>query len=753
MNDVAPTFQEPMYERSIEEESPAGVTIIRLTATDVDSSSISYSLGSRAKDYFTVRTEYESGTKKYVGIIQTGNKKLDREESPIKMFTVYASDGTLRGQTEVKINLTDVNDRSPRFPSDQVYIGYVQENMPSDTSVMYIQAVDDDDPFTGGNAKIKYDLKNSAGNKFSIDPDSGLIKTRVKFSRDNQPTSYVVTVRATDQGSKNQLTSTKDATIYIVDGNDKKPAFTKTIFRGTVPENAPPGYRVTAVSATDDDTGPNAELEFVVTNGDEPLAFYLNPFNGTVYVTGIIDYEVKKSYNLTVTVADRGMPPLKADKQAYVLITVTDTNDNAPVFAPDQYNKTISEGVPVGTAVLKVTATDKDSGTNAKMDFTITKGNEDDLFKVEPDPKDPNVGLVITRLPLDREKIPIHHLEITATDSGGLKDTADVWMTLEDVNDNGPWFKPPFFVGKVKENLDAAQFVTLLSAYDPDSASNGGPFTYSIVNGTLSNNFRLVEPATYKNATSIVNSYGIFDREVTPTWKIGVAAEDSGNPKKSNFTYLYVDVMDENDNEPFDGSMQIIVNAYKGEFIGGPIGKPYYKDADYDGDVNTYTLNSQSPGTYFQVDPNSGNITADPKIPVGEYNLDIKVTESSSASSPRRNAVNFPKTVTSSVKVLVRRIDPVAVNHSVALQFTDMRKVGYFVGDHYDPVVSVISDTLEVSKDKVEVFSVQKAPDRPLSVNAQFAVKDGDSYMKPKDVIDKLNARKSRFETLGKSML
>jgi protocadherin Fat 1/2/3 len=677
------------------------------------------------------------------------------------MFTVFASDGIHEGRTEVKINLTDVNDVSPRFPSDQTYIGYVQENRPAGTSVMYVQAVDDDDPFSGGNAKIKYDLANSAGNKFSINADTGLIESRVKFNRDTTPKPFTVTVRATDQGSKNQLSSTKDATIYILDGNNNKPAFTQRIYRGTVPENAPPGYRVAAVSATDGDTGPNAELEFVVTNGNEPHSFYLNPFNGTVHVSGIIDYEVKKSYNLTVTVADRGMPPLEADKPAYVIITVTDTNDNAPVFVPDQYNTSVSEGVKEGTVVVKVTATDKDSGTNAKFDFSITKGNEDDLFKVVPDPKNPSIGLVMTRLPLDREKIPVHHLEITATDSGGLKDQADVWLTLDDVNDNGPWFQPPYFEGKVKENTDAAQFVTRLSAYDPDSPTNGGPFTYSIVNGTLSNNFRLVEPATYKNATSNVNSYGRFDRETTATWKIGVAAVDSGKPKKTNFTYLYVDVMDDNDNEPFDGSMVIVVNAYKGEFIGGPIGKPYYKDADYDGDVNTYVLYRQLPGSYFKVDPNSGNITADPKIPIGKYILNIKVTESSSSSGPRRNAVNFPKTVTSSVRVLVRRIDPIAVNHSVALQFTDMRKVGYFVGDNYGSVVSVISGNLGVSRDKVEVFSVQKAPDRLLSVNVQFAVKDGDSYMKPKDgdsymkpkdVIDKLTDKKAEFIKLGESI-
>ena len=46
-----------------------------------------------------------------------------------------------------------------------------------------------------------------------------------------------------------------------------------------------------------------------------------------------LDREVTSSYELTVVVTDAGTPPLSANRD--VRITVTDVNDNPPVFSPD----------------------------------------------------------------------------------------------------------------------------------------------------------------------------------------------------------------------------------------------------------------------------------------------------------------------------------------------------------------------------------------------------------------------------------
>lgn len=59
--------------------------------------------------------------------------------------------------------------------------------------------------------------------------------------------------------------------------------------------------------------------------------------------------------------------------KASVIVTVTDVNDNAPVFADDVYFASVPENAPGGTRVTAVKATDRDSGRSedAKCDSFV----------------------------------------------------------------------------------------------------------------------------------------------------------------------------------------------------------------------------------------------------------------------------------------------------------------------------------------------------------------------------------------------
>jgi len=67
--------------------------------------------------------------------------------------TVSASDGILRGFTDVVIYVTDVNDNPPAFSQSEWTIS-VTENAPTDV-IMAFTAHDDD---TGANALVTYAL-------------------------------------------------------------------------------------------------------------------------------------------------------------------------------------------------------------------------------------------------------------------------------------------------------------------------------------------------------------------------------------------------------------------------------------------------------------------------------------------------------------------------------------------------------------------------------------------------------------------
>lgn len=57
-----------------------------------------------------------------------------------------------------------------------------------------------------------------------------------------------------------------------------------------------------------------------------------------------------------------------------VIVNVEDTNDNAPWFIGTPYSGRVFESAAIGSAVLQVTALDKDKGQNAEILYSIESG-------------------------------------------------------------------------------------------------------------------------------------------------------------------------------------------------------------------------------------------------------------------------------------------------------------------------------------------------------------------------------------------
>jgi hypothetical protein len=75
-------------------------------------------------------------------------------------------------------------------------------------------------------------------------------------------------------------------------------------------------------------------------------------------------------YNLTLIAYDAGVPPLTGT--LYIRVTVTDVNDNRPHFdQPNGYEATLAAGAPVGTSVVKVTASDPDLGDSGIVRYSF----------------------------------------------------------------------------------------------------------------------------------------------------------------------------------------------------------------------------------------------------------------------------------------------------------------------------------------------------------------------------------------------
>ena len=159
-------------------------------------------------------------------------------------------------------------------------------------------------------------------------------------------------------------TATVNVTIIIVDVNDNSPVI-ENLTPGmaiSVVETSPSGRFVYQVSATDEDSGINAELDFNIesTTGGSDFPFTIDDM-GQINTTRVITDTAGIVFSATVTVTDRGSP-MHSSSVAFD-ITVTETNNNKPTFSNLPGNISIDEDATVNDIVIQdFIVTDVDHG-------------------------------------------------------------------------------------------------------------------------------------------------------------------------------------------------------------------------------------------------------------------------------------------------------------------------------------------------------------------------------------------------------
>lgn len=113
----------------------------------------------------------------------------------------------------------------------------------------------------------------------------------------------------------------------VTDTNDNPPSFTKAAYSFDVPENAPRGYQVGIIAATDPDQGANADISYAVISDWANDVFSLNPQTGVVGLSSRLDYEevisiLPQNYYLS-TRFDHGIPaPLLSSRYIAKIVSL-----------------------------------------------------------------------------------------------------------------------------------------------------------------------------------------------------------------------------------------------------------------------------------------------------------------------------------------------------------------------------------------------------------------------------------------------
>ncbi|XP_019397529.1 PREDICTED: cadherin-10 isoform X3 [Crocodylus porosus] len=414
-------------------------------------------------------------------------RRIDREEKAFYTLRAQAINRrTLRPvepESEFVIKIHDINDNEPTFP-EEFYTASVPEMSVVGTSVVQVTATDADDPSYGNSARVIYSILQGQP-YFSVEPETGIIRTALpNMNRENRE-QYQVVIQAKDMGGQmGGLSGTTTVNITLTDVNDNPPRFPQNTIHLRIPESSPVGTAIGSVKATDADIGKNAEVEYRIIDGDGTDMFDImtqkDTQEGIITLRKPLDYETRRLYTLKIEAENTHVDPrfyyLGPFKDTTIVKISVEDIDEPPVFSRSSYLFEVHEDIEVGTIIGTVMARDPDSASSP-IRFSLDRHTDlDRVFNIHS-----GNGSIYTSKPLDREISQWHNLSVIAAEMNNLKDTTrvPVYVRILDVNDNAPQFAV-FYDTFVCENARAGQLIQTISAVDKDDPLGGQKFFFSL---------------------------------------------------------------------------------------------------------------------------------------------------------------------------------------------------------------------------------------------------------------------------------
>ncbi|EFP04243.1 CRE-CDH-3 protein [Caenorhabditis remanei] len=290
---------------------------------------------------------------------------------------------------------------------------------------------------------------------FTISPFDGMIFTNTPLDYETTQT-YNLTVTA--------ATVTCHVIIHVIDENDESPRFiTGDVVNLRIREEEDTiAYPMIIGSsiAEDLDEGQNGVVTYSLLSGNTSL-FAVNSTTGDIISLAPLDREESELYELLIEAKDAGFPSLSATSK--ILIHVEDVNDNAPEFQLPSYFAKIQENLPIGTKILRIQATDRDSEEHARLQYSLDDDDIGTPFRI-----DVATGWITVAGKLDREENSEgFRIHVVASD-GQKSGKVPVEILLEDVNDNSPRILNQNLDVYIPEDVTPSEVIHVIDVIDGD---------------------------------------------------------------------------------------------------------------------------------------------------------------------------------------------------------------------------------------------------------------------------------------------
>lgn len=589
-NDEKPQFSQPHINISLSENTSPHTLVAMLTAADHDqgtNGSVSYSLHSSVEQNYPNMFALDALTGQL-----TIKNKLDRETIAEYEIQVIAKDQGIPQQSStatVFLRVEDVNDNSPEFYPKRYFVA-ITDDMAIGTSVLKVQATDDDD---GDNAIITYKLESGGDGLFVVDNWTGVVSLRSSL-RSSQKSLFKLTISAKDRGDRR---TEKDAIVEIVKESkieelefDTSGNYEFQIYEDFGRENAKIGREVGKTKISPSSSSSSSSVEYAIVYGDPNGNFKIDEQSGVISTAKAIDREESMMYTLSV-VARAGLGYGKT----IVNVAVLDLNDNAPIFARDRDEIHIPENAAVGQEIYLARARDRDSGINSRVTYSLTY-NPQEQFRISE-----ATGVLYLNRPIRVDPGTVMHIEITAKDGGDpqLSSKNNVMISIDDVNDHTCVFDHTSYETSLLESTPVNSRFFALSASDADLGVNGR-ISYKIIEGNAEKKFGI-----FPDGFLFVKSH--LDREERDYYSLTVSCSDGGNPSRSTEVPVVIHIIDENDNAPQFTNATFTFSIAENEPIDSFVGKLTATDRDIGRNAELIFMLSNVQND-FTVDPRNGFI-------------------------------------------------------------------------------------------------------------------------------------------------
>ncbi|XP_069578309.1 protocadherin Fat 3 [Brachyistius frenatus] len=627
INRQAPQFEALPTSILVREDLAVGASVFQVRAQDADTGfngRVLFSISDGNKENcFNINMEN--------GLI-TVLEPLDRERLDRYFLNITIYDQGIPQMSNWRILtviIEDANDNDPQFYEDSFSV-LVSESSAIGIDVITITAFDRD---TGPNGQLSYVILTNVP-QFGIDSETGSVFVASHLDRETSP-MFTLKIEVRDKAERGtRRSSVTTLSIILEDVNDCPPAFIPSIYSARVLEDLPPGAVITWVQAQDPDIGPGGQVRYSLIN-DFNGTFEINAKSGVLRIRKELDFEKQQFFNLTLLAEDRGIPSLYS--QTFVEVEVVDVNENlyAPYFADFAMRGSVKENSRAGTSVLTVSAKDDDKGRDGVLRYSIRGGSGLGTFTIDED-----TGVIYTAGILDCETKDSYWLTVYATDRGvtPLSASIEVFIQVEDVNDNAPLTSDPIYHPVIMENSPKDVSVIRIQAQDPDLTATPSRLSYRISAGNPQN-FFTINPRTGQITTTSRK----LDREQQAEHFLEVTVIDGPVTTRQSTVWVIVHIDDENDNPPTFPEVTYRISLPERDR--NKRGEPVYRVFAYDRDLGangniTYSIIDGNNDEKFNIDPRTGMVSSKKMVMAGSYDI-LTIKAEDSGESPLWSTVKL----------------------------------------------------------------------------------------------------------------